>query len=363
MLIRTVLSDLCSHTSSKIQAATIPAAMMKRIDLVKVGGFKANENMVTVDAPEPAADSNQVVIDVRASAINPVDWKMAEYGFLLPESLPAALGCDVAGVVIKASDECKDMIGKRVVAYIGADKTNHATDRGTFVEQVVMDVDVVGEIPDTMSFAQASTLPVGAMTAVLLLNAVKLSSGSFVLVWGASSSVGFNAVQLALKRGLKPIAVASGKHEAGLKALGVSGFVDYTKNDVEQSVKAICGDENLNGAVDCIGTEPTFGTCTQLVGDLGDEKAERVVSSVAPSVALPEPPPGVKKCPIELATGLDNPNVREKVVKATLPIMVELQTQPVRSVKGPFTAETVEEGFQINKSGVSGEKVVIEWTK
>jgi hypothetical protein len=43
--------------------------------------------------------------------------------------------------------------------------------------------------------------------------------------------------------------------------------------------------------------------------------------------------------------------------------MVELQTQPIRSVKGPFTAETVEEAFQANKSGVSGEKVVIEWAK
>jgi hypothetical protein len=96
---------------------------------------------------------------------------------------------------------------------------------------------------------------------------------------------------------------------------------------------------------------------------VGDEKAERVVSSVAPSSALPEPPRGVKKCSIDLATGLDNPDVREKVVKVTLPIMVELQTQPIRSVKGPFTAETVEEAFQANKSGVSGEKVVIEWAK
>jgi hypothetical protein len=350
-------------TSSKIQPSI--TAAMKRIDLVKVGGFKANENIVAVDAasPEPAADRNQVVIDVKASAINPVDWKMAEYGFLLPESLPAALGCDIAGVVVKASDGCKDMIGKRVVAYTGADKTNHATDRGTFVEQVVMDADVVGEIPDTMSFTQASTLPVAAMTGALLLNALNLSSGSLVLVWGASSSVGFNTVQLALKRDLKPIAVASGKHEAGLKALGVSGFVDYTKNDVEQSVKVICGNEKLSGAVDCIGTESTFGTCARLVGELGDEKAERVVSSVAPSSALPEPPRGVKKCSIDLATGLDNPDVRERVVKVTLPIMVELQTQPIRSVKGPFTAETVEEAFQANKSGVSGEKVVIEWAK
>lgn len=336
---------------------------MKRIDLVKVGGFAPTENLVAVDvpAPEPAA-KGQVVIDVKTSAINPVDWKMAEYGFLLPESLPAALGCDVAGVVIKASDDCKGMVGKRVVAYVGADKTNHATDRGTFVEQVAVDADVVGEIPDTMTFAEASTLPVAAMTATLLLNALNLSSGSFVLVWGASSSVGFNAVQLAMKRGLKPIAVASGKHENSLKALGIAGFVDYTAKDtVEHGVKAICGNEKLNGAVDCIGMATTFGTCSELVADLGDANVEKVVSTV--SDGLPEPPQGVKMSPIELGTGLENPMVRENVVKATLPLMVELETQSIRSVQGPFTAETVQKGFQVSKSGVSGEKVVIEWTK
>jgi NADPH:quinone reductase-like Zn-dependent oxidoreductase len=82
---------------------------MKRIDLIKAGGFKPNENLVAVEVPTPdtTAANNQVVIDVKASAINPVDWKMAEYGFLLPESLPASLGCDVEGVVIKASGDCK----------------------------------------------------------------------------------------------------------------------------------------------------------------------------------------------------------------------------------------------------------------
>ena len=334
--------------------------MMKRIDLIKTGGFAPKENLVVAEVPVPQPAKGQVVIEVKASAVNPVDWKMAEYGFLLPESLPAALGCDVAGVVVKASEEHQEMVGKRVVAYLGAIKTNHATERGAFVEQVVVDADVVGEIPDGMTFAEAATLPVGAMTAVLLLNELGLSSGSFVLVWGASSSVGYNAVQLAMKRGLKPIAVASGKHGPTLEALGVSGFVDYTKENVDDKVTEICGDDKLNGAVDCIGIPSTFGACSKLVQQLGDGSVEKVVSTVN-SVNLPKPPQGVKMSAIELATGLDNPTVRENVVKATLPVMVQLKTQPVRSVKGPFTSETVQEAFQTSKSGVSGEKVVIEW--
>lgn len=332
---------------------------MKRIDLVKTGGFIAGEHLVVSNVPSPEPTDQQVVIDVRASAINPVDWKMAEYGFYLPEPLPAALGCDVAGVVVKAPSQ--ELLGKRVVAYLGAIKTNHPTDRGAFCQQVAIDADVVGEIPDSLSFAAAATLPVGAMTAALLLNALSVEKDDKILVWGASSSVGYNTVQLAIRRGLKPIAIASGKHGPALQALGAAGFVDYTKRNVKKKVKDICGSDMLNSAVDCIGTPEIFGTCCELVGELGDASAERVVSTVS-SFGLPEPPQGVKKSSVTLGPALDDPEMREKVVKATLPIMVELQTLPVRSIKGPFSAETVQEAFQTSKSGVSGEKVVIEWT-
>lgn len=332
---------------------------MKRIDLIKTGGFIAGEHLVVANVPTPEPTDQQVVIEIKASAINPVDWKMAEYGFYLPESLPATLGCDVAGVIIKAPSQ--ELLGKRVVAYLGAIKTNHATDRGAFCQQVAIDADVVGEIPDSISFAAAATLPVGAMTATLLLNALSVEKGDKVLVWGASSSVGYNTVQLAISRGLKPIAIASGKHGPALQAFGVAGFVDYTKKDVKKKVKEICGDDKLNSAVDCIGTPTTFGMCSELVGELGGAGAERVVSTVS-SFGLPEPPQGVEMSSVTLGPGLDDPDMREKVVKATLPIMVDLQTLPVRSIKGPFSAETVQEAFQTCKSGVSGEKVVIEWT-
>lgn len=336
---------------------------MKRIDLVKKGGFVPGEHLVDSDVPLPEPSEGQVVIDVKASAINPVDWKMAEMGFMLPETLPAALGCDVAGVVIKSGSALSpELIGKRVVAYVGAIKTNHGTERGTFVEQVAVDADIIGEIPNSLSFAQAASFPVGAMTAVLLLNALDVSEGSWILVWGASSSVGYNAVQLAMKRGLKPIAVASGKHETSLRALGVPGFVDYTKDNIEAAVKEICGDGKLSGAVDCIGVPSTFGTCAKLVAELGESDMEKIVSTVN-GFGMPEPPHGVNMTAVSLGGAVDDPDMREAVVKPTLPIMMQLQPQQVRSIKGPFTAKTVENAFQTSKSGVSGEKVVIEWSK
>ena len=333
---------------------------MKRIDLVKKGGFAAGEHLVAVDVPVPVPSDDEVLVEVKASAVNPVDFKQAEYGFMLPDPLPAALGCDVAGVVVKAPAAHAGLQGKRVVTYLGADKSKSRTSRGAFVEQVAVDADLIAEIPDQVSFAEAAALPVAGLTAQMLLNELSLSEGSWVLVWGASSSVGYSCIQLAVRRGLKAIGVASGKHEESVMSLGAAGFVDYKKDDVMVKVKEICN-EHLNTAVDTIGLPDTFGTCAELVKVLGDSTVDLAVSSVG-SVGLPEPPPGIKKVPVLLGSALDIEKPRG-LVKAWLPEVVQLKPLPIRVINGTFSAGTVQNAFQSCKDGMSGEKVVIEWSE
>jgi hypothetical protein len=65
---------------------------------------------------------------------------------------------------------------------------------------------------------------------------------------------------------------------------------------------------------------------------------------------------------VNLGSALDRPGDR-KLIGSSLPTMTALKTMPVRLVKGPVSAETVEKAFQVSKDGVSGEKVVIEWTE
>ena len=319
---------------------------MKRIDLVKKGGFAAGEHLVAVDVPVPVPSDDEVLVEVKASAVNPVDFKQAEYGFMLPDPLPAALGCDVAGVVVKAPAAHAGLQGKRVVTYLGADKSKSRTSRGAFVEQVAVDADLIAEIPDQVSFAEAAALPVAGLTAQMLLNELSLSEGSWVLVWGASSSVGYSCIQLAVRRGLKAIGVASGKHEESVMSLGAAGFVDYKKDDVMVKVKEICN-EHLNTAVDTIGLPDTFGTCAELVKVLGDPTVDLVVSTTG-VVGLPEPPPGISTRPVDLGLALDNAEKRG-LVKKWLPETIELKALPILLMKGPLTAEIVEHGFQASK--------------
>lgn len=319
---------------------------MKRIDLVKIGGFVAEDHLVTTEVPFPTPKENEILIDVKASAVNPVDWKMAEYGFFLPKNLPAALGCDVAGVVLAP----ESMKGKRVVSYLDADKTSTKTTRGAFVDQVI--ADVVTEIPEEMSFVQAATLPVGGLTAMLLLDALTIQSGDWVLVWGASSSVGFHTVQLAKQRDFKVIAIASEKFEVLMKTMGADGFVDYRKGTVAEDVPAILDKDTLYGAVDCIGNADSFGTCAKLV-----QKNRGIVSTVSGMTPDVE---GVTKVPVSLGTVI---TTRRSWVESNLPALMKLETQQVHLVKGTVTAKTVQQAFQISKDGLSGEKLIIEWMK
>lgn len=340
---------------------------MKRVDLVQVGGIKAGENLVTSVVAEPSPTESEVLIDVKASAINPVDWKQALYNFLMPQNLstdnPCALGCDVAGVVVGPGSS--PLMGKRVVAYLGADKTNFGSSRGAFVDKVAFPADLVFEIPETMSFSEAATLPVGGLTATLLMNGIKpvAQVGEFVLVYGSSSSVGFNAVQLAKAFGYKVIAVASGKNKELTMDLGADYFVDYRTENVKDAVTDIVKaspDSPLNGALDCIGTADTFGTCAELVSILGNtpEGSPRIVSSVSPGA---EGPDGVKRVAVEFGTTVETD---PEFIRKAFPAVLKLpKTQPLRTIIGPVDAKTVEEGFQVSMEGVSGEKIIIEWTK
>jgi NADPH:quinone reductase-like Zn-dependent oxidoreductase len=288
---------------------------------------------------------------------------MAEYGFLMDavEGKPTSLGCDVAGTIVAASPSSSLQVGQRVVTYLGADKTQSGTTRPAFADTTAADADVVFPIPEGLTFAQAASIPVGALTATLLLDAVAptLKKDAWVLVWGASSSVGFNAVQLATHRGYKVLAVASAKHAPTLTKMGAAVVVDYKDDDatMTEHVKANINGTPINAALDCIGSDDSFARSAALLVAWGTAET-RILSTV--NGGLPEPPKGITKVPVSLASLDDN---RPMIVQAMPTILKVCKPQKLRTIQGEVSAETVEQAFAVQKKGVSGEKVVIEWKK
>jgi len=187
-----------------------------------------------------------------AVADNLVDSAVQSMGlFFKEEQYPRVLGLDAAGVVQK--------VGNAVTRFKKGDRVVFAADfmqsniLSAYQEYSVAVEHTVMRIPDSMSFAAAATFPLAITTAgVALFDSLKLerptplrsaikSHQTPFVIWGAGSSVGIYAVQLAVLAGYKVITTASKRHHEYLKSLGAAVTIDYHDADAVEQVKKAAG--------------------------------------------------------------------------------------------------------------------------
>lgn len=189
---------------------------MRAVVIEEFGGVD-KLNVVNVD--EPPVGTGEVLVRVRATSVNPVDWKIrsgAAKGRIDVE-LPAILGRDLAGEVERAAEGVIGFPkGMRVMAMAN----------GTYAELTTVKADVLAPIPDSLSFDQAATLPLVVLTgAQLIERAVKIKPGQTVLVLGALGSVGRTAVYVAQQHGARVIAGVRTSQLEEAQALGAQQVV------------------------------------------------------------------------------------------------------------------------------------------
>ncbi|SMH28312.1 NADPH:quinone reductase [Rathayibacter oskolensis] len=209
------------------------------------------------EAPVPAPGPSEVVVRARAVAVNPVDAmngiaRRVVYPWL---SYPAVLGSDVAGEVVAVGDGVTTLaVGDRVAGFaVGAERSRDSPAEGAFQSHVTLLATLCARLPDTLSFEDASVLPLALTTAAAgLFEADQLglelpalggpARGTTVLVLGAATSVGMNAVQLARSAGHRVVATASLGNAGLLRELGAESVVDYHDADaVDQLVRILDG--------------------------------------------------------------------------------------------------------------------------
>jgi len=233
------------------------------------------ESVRVTDVPAPAPLAGEVLIDVHAAGVNPIDWKIAEghAKAWIPLKLPIVLGNEVAGVV--------RAVGSNVTRFKPGDEVYGRVDglrAGTFAEQVAVDEKLLARKPASIDFVSAAAIPLAGLTAwQLLFEHLKIAKGHHVLVHAGSGGVGTFAIQFARHAGARVSTTVGTEAVALARSLGAERAVDYRKEKFEEVLSGV------DVVVDTLGGETQARSLA--VMKRGGVLASVVGVSVAPAAA------------------------------------------------------------------------------
>lgn len=219
-----------------------------------IHAFGGIEQLQAMDLPVPEAGDGEVLIRIQAAGVNPVDCKIRE-GLLrdrLPYAFPLIPGWDAAGVV--------EAVGAGVPGFHEGDEVyaycrKPVIQGGTYAEYVAVPHENAARKPATMTFEEAATVPLAALTAYqCLFEAAKLAGGETVLVHAAAGGVGGFAVQLAHDIGAKVVGTARADSHSYLRSLGCDEPIDYATGDFRAGVRRVLP-AGVDVVLDCVGGE------------------------------------------------------------------------------------------------------------
>ncbi|MET0285666.1 MAG: zinc-dependent alcohol dehydrogenase family protein [Polyangiales bacterium] len=241
---------------------------MQAVVLTRFGGPDAFELR---DVPVPAVGPRQVRVRVHATAINPLDYQIrrGDYPTLVP--LPAIIGHDISGVI--------EELGSHVTEFAVGDEVYYTPrifgGAGSYAEQHVADVELVGRKPANLSHLEAASLTlVGGTVWESFVTRAQLSVGETVLIHGGAGGVGSIAIQVAKAIGARVITTARAQNHAFVRSLGADEAIDHTSTDYVDAVVALTSGQGVDVVFDTIGGD-SLAKSPRVLADSG-----RVVSIV-----------------------------------------------------------------------------------
>jgi NADPH:quinone reductase len=230
------------------------------VDDFQIATFRA------VEIPRPEPTSDQVLIRIKASGVNPIDSKIRTGKASHAEPvLPAVLGTDLAGVV--------EAVGTDVTAFKIGDEVYGLTGgvggmQGSLAEFAAVDPDLLAKKPTHFSMREAAALPLVFLTAWEgLVDRANVRADQKVLILGGAGGVGHVAVQIARARGAKVFATASvAKHEM-VRQLGAVP-IDYRSTSIAQIVQTFSDGHGFDVVYDTVGGS-TLDDAFQAVSNYG----------------------------------------------------------------------------------------------
>lgn len=190
------------------------------------------DGLASADVPAPTVGPHDVLVDIRAASINPLDKMVrgGEFKQLLPYKPPFVLGHDLSGVITQVGADVRGFgVGDEIYA------RPRDLRIGAFAEQLAVDVDDVALKPRSLSFEEAASVPLVALAAwQALVDVAHVRPGQKVLIHAGAGGLGSTAIQVAKHLGAHVATTAHTKDLDKVRALGADEVVDYTQQDFAQ---------------------------------------------------------------------------------------------------------------------------------
>jgi len=248
--------------------------MAASADLMRAVRFHdyGDPSVLRVDeVPRPRPKAGEVLVEVRAAGVNPIDWKLRSGNLqaFLPVELPHVPGIELAGTVSE--------LGPGVTEFsLGDDVFGRG--QGAYAEYAIAPAQSIARKPKVLSFVEAATLPNGGITAWWgLFEIAGLESGQRLLIHGGAGGVGGLAVQLGRWKGAHVIATTSTANLDFVRSLGADEVVDYSVSRFDETV----GDVDV--VLDTVGGDVTDRSWSVLKKGASSSRRRGCHSSSGPS--------------------------------------------------------------------------------
>lgn len=202
---------------------------------IQIRSYGDNSVLEYVEIEEPPVNEKEVLIEVYAAGVNPIDWKIrsGNYANFIKLPFPIKLGVDASGVVKKVGSMVRDFkLDDRVYTSI------RPYGRGAFAEYVSVDESIIARAPDSCSFIEAAGVPLAGLSA---LQALKVYGGltkvNKVLIHGGAGGIGTFAIQIAKHFGAYVATTVRKEKVSFVKDLGADLAIDYNNERVEDKIK------------------------------------------------------------------------------------------------------------------------------
>ena len=245
---------------------------MKALQIVKYGEIK--DSLAFNEVSKPTVQANDVIIEVKAAAINPIDKSiiLGNLQGMLPIPLPSTSAYDVSGIVVEIGNEVSNFeIGDLVYSRVPQEQM------GTLAEFVAVTSNAVSKKPGNISFEEAASLPLTGLTALQALEYAGIKENDKVLIHAGSGGVGSFAIQYAKAKGAYVYTTTSTSNLEWVTELGADKVIDYKTEDYKAIVKdadIVFDTLGKNYTTEAFAVVKKGGMVVSVAGPLDEENAK-----------------------------------------------------------------------------------------